>query len=555
MKRLIRLFLLLIRPIIPKIRKIVPPMFWRVARSLILKVKKLRKEYRANIYPVKIPRIKFLPDQDLILLELPQRYIPMIPNGLGYVNNILKLTGVHFQTVDLNIICYHRYHSRRILCGLNKVVSASGYVMKDDPWDNVNSDEWSKPEVIEYFYPEINEIINGLAKARPKIIGISLSGTNRHIAGEIVKGIRKIDPDVIILVGGYDCVYPTVGPYLFPNYDYMVIGEAELTLGPLVKALVAGEKPKDMPGIISRYDSPNRDYKSGPYPQDLDATDFPRYDWIDINLYRSYKGEQQTVPIISSRGCRWSRCRFCAECFLWRNRDPKKVVDEIEWWVEQGFRIFRFNESDMNGKPDALLEICDEILRRRLKISFHGELRIHKCGTREFFKRLQASGCNYLVFGVDGWTDHTLCLQSKGYTMDLVEKNLCNCHQAGIYVAVNIVIGVPGETEEDVQESIDNILKNKWHIDDFQNLNILILAAGSEYYKNPERYNIHFRGEKQELYEKHPYFIPPDLWYSINPYIDYEIRLNRRERIYTGLVAGGMNITSYAKWQVKGDSQ
>jgi hypothetical protein len=249
-------YLRTVRRTILRIEGITPP----AIRKLIIRIVPARILSRilskyATIYPIEIPKIKFLPDQELILLELPQRYTPMMPNGLGYVHNILKTTGIRFQTVDLNIIFYHRYHSRKILDGLDKVISSSGYVMPDDPWETTSSNEWSKPEVIDYFRPEINEVINGLVKARPKIIGISLSGTNRTVAREVVKGVRALYPEVIILVGGYDCVYHYVAPHLFPEYDYIVIGEAELTLGPLLKALVAGEKPKDLPGVISKHDS------------------------------------------------------------------------------------------------------------------------------------------------------------------------------------------------------------------------------------------------------------------------------------------------------------
>jgi len=199
--------------VILKVWNITPTVIKKFLKDVI--PEKVLIKYFFNIYPIEIPDIRFFPGQDIILLELPQRYMPMMPNGLGYVHNILKLIGIHFQIVDLNIILYHRYHSKRILGGLDKIVSPDGYVMKDDPWDTINTGEWNKSEVIEYFRPEINQIINGLAKARPKIIAISLSGTNRAVAREVVKGIRRLYPAGIILVGGYDCVYHYVGPNLF----------------------------------------------------------------------------------------------------------------------------------------------------------------------------------------------------------------------------------------------------------------------------------------------------------------------------------------------------
>jgi radical SAM superfamily enzyme YgiQ (UPF0313 family) len=504
------------------------------------------------IYPIKIPPIKFLPNQDFILLQMPPRYQPMMPNGMGYVHNILKRTGIRFQTMDLNIIFYHRYHSQRILNKARKVISKHGYVMNEDPWDliPISAGEWDKQEVIEFFRPELDEIVDGLIKAKPKIIGFSLNGINLEITKVVIKQLRTAFSDVIIIVGGYDCVYHNIGPRVFTDYDYMIIGEAELTLGPLVKALIKGERPNDLAGVISRYDSPARVWKDAPLLQDLDSIDFPRYDWIDIRLYRTFNGNE-LVPIMINRGCRWSRCRFCAECFPWRKRSPRMVVDEIEWFVEKGFYTFHFNDSDFNSDPDAVLEICDEIIRRRLEIGLFGQLRIHKRGSRKFFDKLRAAGFTALRFGVDAWTEHTIRLQNKGYTTKIIEENLRNCYEAGIRITTNLLIGVPGETEDDINETIDNILKNKDYIYLMDNINTLILAAGSEYWKNPEHYNIHFHGEKHIIYAEHPKAVPPRLWYSIDPYIDHEVRLNRLKTICAALDENGVNIGDFARWTVQ----
>lgn len=215
--------------------------------------------------------------------------------------------------------------------------------------------------------------------------------------------------------------------------------------------------------------------------------------------------------------------------------------------MERGSHDFHFNESDMNSDPDTLLAICDEIIRRKLNVSLCGQLRVDKRGTREFFVRLRAAGCTSLRFGVDGWSDHTLRLQRKGYNMRLVEENLRHCHDAGIRVAVNLVLGVPGETEDDIQEAIANFLKNKSHIDLVESVNTLILAAGSEYYRDPDRHQIRFRGDKADLYQKHPHAIPPELWYSEDPYIDHEVRAQRLKAVYTGLTEGGIAVGGFAR--------
>ena len=93
-----------------------------------------------------------------MLLDLPARMLGMMPNGLAYVHNILKKTGISLQTLDLDMIIYHRYHSQRILDDLDQVVTSGGYVMKPEPWAvDVVAAEWEKEEVIKFFQEDVEE--------------------------------------------------------------------------------------------------------------------------------------------------------------------------------------------------------------------------------------------------------------------------------------------------------------------------------------------------------------------------------------------------------------
>jgi radical SAM superfamily enzyme YgiQ (UPF0313 family) len=175
-----------------------------------------------------------------------------------------------------------------------------------------------------------------------------------------------------------------------------------------------------------------------------------------------------------------------------------------------------------------------------------GQLRIDKKNTEEHFALLDKAGFKYLRFGIDGWTDKALRLQRKGYNMSLVLENLRNCKNVGIFSAVNLVVGVPGETEEDVDDMIKNLLDCSSYYDMLSQANTLILAGGSDYYKNPEKYGIQFRDDKESLYELHPYFIPTDLWYSTKPYIDQEVRVKRMDKILQELEKNQITIGEVA---------
>lgn len=498
-----------------------------------------------NIYPIEIPEINVETGLDLLLLDCPARNLAMLPNGLAYVHNALKQADVRFQTFDLDIVTYHRYHIHRLYdCG-GTIVLADGTVMPTDPWQAEHYDLWAKPEVINYFLPVIEEMADAIIKARPKALGLSVQQCNEHFARRLVNLVKSVLPELAIVVGGFSCYNADIGRRSFPEADFMCIGEADFTVGPLIEAFARGERPRNMPGVIGRDDDPAIPFMPAPMPHNLDALDFPRYEWFGIDIYQNFNGYRLT-PVIASRGCRWARCTFCAERFYWRIRTAENFVDELEWLVEQGCQLFMFNESDLNGQPERLVEICDEIIRRGLKVKLTGQLRINKLSSRAYFDKLREAGFVSLRFGIDAFSENTLRLQKKGYTKEMVAQNLTDCWEAGIWTEVNWVIGVPGETDADVDEGIAFILENRPYIGRLANVNPLILVNGGVYWIEPDVHGICFRAPREELYETFNRAIPAHLWYSENPYIDANVRKAWFERIVTRLYEAGFPIGEWA---------
>jgi len=499
-----------------------------------------------NIYPIKLPRIRFSGKADMLLVDCPARNLALMPNGLGYVHNALKKGGINFETFDLDIVTYHRYHIRRLFDEGGRIVLASGREMPPDPWQAENYDLWENPELLAYLSPIIEEAAAAIIKAKPKILGLSIQQCNTAFSHLLVKHVKEKLPDMLLLVGGFSCYNSDIGLRAFPEADYMCIGESDLTVGPLVKQLVAGKRPKDQPGVLSRFDAPDRLFVPAPMQHNLDQLDFPRYEWVDLSIYRNFNG-YQLVPVIASRGCRWSRCTFCAERFYWRIRSAQNFVNELEWLVDHGCTLFMFNESDLNGMPEKLLEICDEIIRRDIRVRLTGQLRIQKTSDRAFYDRLHNAGFVALRFGVDAFSENTLRLQKKGYTVDMIRQNLKDCWEAGIFTEVNWVIGVPGETDVDCDEGVDLILENQQYIGRLANINPLILVNGSVYWIDPERHGIRFRTSQEELFASNPRYVPADAWYSVDPYIDAQVRKQRFESIVIRLHDSGFKVGPWAE--------
>ena len=369
---------------------------------------------------------------------------------------------------------------------------------------------------------------------------------NEWIARLVARHVKAALPQTQILVGGHSCVYPGFGPRAFPEYDYMVIGEAEPVLRPLLQQLAAGLKPRNLPGVVSRYDSPSHVFTPSRLSENLDEIGPPEYDWFpDLAIFRTCEGV--LVPYVNlTRGCIWGRCSFCAETFPFRSRSAKSFVDELERFDQMGLHRFNFSESDFGGRPEILTEVADEILRRGLKISVNGQIRINKLHDAALLRKLVAAGigCN---FGIDGVTAHTLKLQHKGYTIETVKQCLSRYEEAGIKVQINLLVGVPGETEQDVDDTIQFVIDHKSFITEVWAIAPFRLMHGCVFWKEPEKNNICFLGDKEFLYDKYFHGIPDRYWYSVNPYIDGAVRRKRAYKVMTSLRNAGVPVSYWAE--------
>ncbi|PYS32229.1 MAG: hypothetical protein DMG14_35060, partial [Acidobacteria bacterium] len=482
-----------------------------------------------HIYPINVPRLEIETGLDVLLLDMPARSLAQLPIGFAYVYKAVRDGNVKLQAIDVDIIAYHRYHSRRCLNYIDRIESA-GMLHPQDPWQAENYIVWTDKKFIDYFSDILDEVATKVIHAKPKVVGFSLHQTSHVSVSRVVESLRRELPETQIIVGGMSCYQPAVAGRIFPQADYVVVGEADTVIGALAEALARGERPHDLPGIVSRYDTEDRMFIGAPLPHNLDIVGPPDYAFSNLDWYVNWNG-YRLMPLVGSRGCGWSRCTFCAERFNWRARTPEKVAEEIEYYTTQGFRDFVFNESDFNSNLSFVVRLCKEIVRRGIKANFTAQLRVGKDCDFEYYKAMKAAGFSCLRFGVDGLSENTLLLQSKGYTKQMVLDNLKHCHDLGIFTEINVVVGVPGETDADVEEAADFIIEMKPYIGRVAFINPLMLFVGSVYYFEPERHNIKFLGDKQELYSQYFVSLPDSSWYSENPYIDHNIRQQRFFRI------------------------
>lgn len=162
--------------------------------------------------------------------------------------------------------------------------------------------------------------------------------------------------------------------------------------------------------------------------------------------------------MMMAHGCYWHRCAFCDTRldYIGRYDAPTAgtVVDRMEHIMGQtGATGFHFVDEAL--PPKLLREVCEEILRRRLTLSFWGNIRFEKAYTEELCSLLSDAGCVAVSGGLEVASDRLLKLISKGVSIAQAREVFDNFHQYGIMVHTYLMYGFPTETLEETLEALD----------------------------------------------------------------------------------------------------
>lgn len=285
---------------------------------------------------------------------------------------------------------------------------------------------------------------------QPDLIGVSLVSLEYKRSYALIHNIKEYYPRASIVVGG-----PHVSALRESvlegcrDIDFGVVQEGERVL----VALCKGEVPvEEIPGLLYRQDGA---VISGSEPQlimELDSISFPRHVHFDLKRYA------QEIPLITSRGCPY-RCIFCPNSLMtkkFRARSAANVVDEIEYWYGRGARHFVVDDDNFTLLKDRVYEICDEIERRRLKDLFircANGIRADRVD-RDLLARMKEVGVREVGFGADGGNNRVLLdIVHKGETIETIEQAIRDAVDVGLQVRLFIIVGHPGETLSDIEDS------------------------------------------------------------------------------------------------------
>ncbi len=314
-------------------------------------------------------------------------------------------------------------------------------------------------EMVDGLISSEHEYKASLEKIKGDIIGISVSIIQLGELKRLCRWLKQTYPESTVIVGGpgVKCIEVKNS---FSDYDadIFVVGEGEETFVTLVESIISGkyQEYKSIPGLYYRVDGAIQ-YSGPPLViQDLDSIPFPDRELINVSEYlRIWKKnvDLACTDLLSSRGCPFS-CIFCDKGFFGNNirfHSGKYVVDEMETIVRE------YNAEELYFVDDLFLinrkritRICEELHERDLHIRWGGHGRVNLID-EEIVRMVYDAGCREINFGVESGSERIITYLKKGLTFDQVERAFELCHKYNIACGAYFMVGIPGETREDIE--------------------------------------------------------------------------------------------------------
>ncbi|MEE8470990.1 MAG: radical SAM protein, partial [Dehalococcoidia bacterium] len=136
-----------------------------------------------------------------------------------------------------------------------------------------------------------------------------------------------------------------------------------------------------------------------------------------------------------------------------RFRNPKLVVDEIEQALACGFREVNLEDDLLTLNHTHVYAFCDEIIARGLKFNWSVFSRVDTVNP-ELLRKMKQAGCSWMLYGVESGNQQILDRIHKKITLEKIREGVRLGKEAGINILASFIIGLPGETEETLKETI-----------------------------------------------------------------------------------------------------
>jgi len=353
----------------------------------------------------------------------------------------------------------------------------------------------------------IDQVKLELERLRPEIVGITCSSATYSRCIETAKAVKQVLPSCKVVVGGWHPTYEPDSMLQHSQIDFAVIGEGERAMVELATHISGNGKNQKIQEIPSIAYRKNGKIIKNPqkFISNLDELPFPARHLLPLDLYDrriEYLDAQPIDNMSIVRGCPFN-CAFCETRQLWgrtcRSFSPQRVVEEISYLIKNyGTKGIYFVNDNFTIRKKETKELCRLIRKNKLDIEWVCDTRVDLVSS-DLLKEMEAAGCKTIWFGGESGSQRILDKINKGVTLKQTENAFKICREAGIQTACSFLLGIPGETLDDMKATFKFARK----LDpDWCRFNIYVAVPGSSLYEEVMQKGLYDRIEDFAAYVK-----------------------------------------------------
>lgn len=320
---------------------------------------------------------------------------------------------------------------------------------------------------VQMFEPEAQglssaDILQIITSFKPDIVGLTCSTPNFHRAIDLARLVRKHSKAKTVLGGVHASALPD---FIMQHYsdliDCVVVGEGEVTMFELVAAFESEQEVDKVNGIVFNKNDKIITTPPRALIDNLDILPFPARDLIPQSLFHPNlhnARHKRCFSILTSRGCPYN-CSFCASRIVsgkkYRTHSPEYVLEEMTL-LKQKYNAQQLLITDDTFTIDheRLEKICRGMIDGKLNLEWFCFSQVNVVN-REILKMMKKAGCYSIGFGIESADPETLKKMGKPIKPEHAIETVKLANELGLKTQAFYVLGMYGETEQQMKRTIE----------------------------------------------------------------------------------------------------
>lgn len=327
------------------------------------------------------------------------------------------------------------------------------------------------------------EILGEIKNINPALIIINISTATYYDDIYVVKVIKSKFTDAHL--SGIGCHVSSLPKIVLKEseLDSVILGEPEFTAQELSCRLSLKQNIADIEGFVYKDNHKIIVNEKRYFHNNLDELPFPARDLMQNERYTLPIINEPYTLLVASRGCPYD-CIFCTASQYYgkklRLRSPQNIIEEIkEIKYKYGIRNITMWSDTFTLDREFVIKICNLLINEMLDIRWMCNSRVDMVDPA-MLKLMKNSGCIGISYGIESGNQKILDNIKKKISLPQARHAIRSTKEAGMETLVHIIFGLPGETWQTIEETINFVIELE---PDYAQFYCAIPFPGTEFYK------------------------------------------------------------------------